>query len=98
MYAQDGSRYISASSEDHVMFRANRAKLRNWLAHKIDVQWNMSAASIEDDASGVTLHFADGTSAMGDVLVGCDGVHSTGKAKETFENSNICESRLLTPI
>jgi salicylate hydroxylase len=30
----------------------------------------------EDDKTGVTLTFEDGTTAHGDILVGCDGIHS----------------------
>lgn len=32
---------------------------------------------IEQDAGSVTAHFADGTRATGDLLIGCDGVRST---------------------
>jgi 2-polyprenyl-6-methoxyphenol hydroxylase-like FAD-dependent oxidoreductase len=32
---------------------------------------------VQESADGVTARFADGSTAMGDFLVGCDGVHST---------------------
>jgi 2-polyprenyl-6-methoxyphenol hydroxylase-like FAD-dependent oxidoreductase len=32
---------------------------------------------VDEHRDGVTAHFADGTSASGDVLIGADGVHST---------------------
>lgn len=36
-----------------------------------------SATSYENTAEGVKLSFADGSSAVGDVLIGADGIHST---------------------
>ncbi|MFI7407339.1 FAD-dependent oxidoreductase [Streptomyces sp. NPDC049627] len=32
---------------------------------------------VEEDADGVTAHFADGSTATGDALIGADGLHST---------------------
>lgn len=59
--------------------RANRPKLRRWLATDVTVQWSKQLVRIEDtDAGKVTLVFADDTSATGDVLVGADGVNSIG--------------------
>ncbi|KAI4602810.1 hypothetical protein KJ359_008029 [Pestalotiopsis sp. 9143b] len=58
--------------------RANRPKLRRWLATDVPIQWSKQLLRIEDtDAGQVTLVFADGTSATGDILVGADGVNST---------------------
>ncbi len=37
--------------------------------------------SVTQDASGVTARFANGTKARGDVLIGCDGIHSTVRAQ-----------------
>ncbi|KAI9690487.1 MAG: hypothetical protein M1822_009450 [Bathelium mastoideum] len=80
MYARDGSRHALLDIKENDVLRANRSELRRWLATKVDVQWNMTVTAIDDDAKKVTLHFADGTHATGDVLVGCDGVHSTVRA------------------
>ncbi|WP_324605664.1 FAD-dependent monooxygenase [Streptomyces ipomoeae] len=33
--------------------------------------------ALDESAGGVTAYFSDGSSASGDLLVGCDGVHST---------------------
>jgi 2-polyprenyl-6-methoxyphenol hydroxylase-like FAD-dependent oxidoreductase len=40
------------------------------------IELNREAVRFADDASGVTVSFADGTSARGDVLVGADGAGS----------------------
>ena len=40
------------------------------------VQAGKRLAGFTQDAAGVTAHFADGTTAQGDVLVGADGIHS----------------------
>ncbi|KAK7978102.1 monooxygenase [Apiospora saccharicola] len=56
--------------------RANRTRLRDWLSTKINVQFNKQAVRIEEDDSGVTVHFKDGSKASGDIVVGAEGVHS----------------------
>jgi 2-polyprenyl-6-methoxyphenol hydroxylase-like FAD-dependent oxidoreductase len=43
----------------------------------IDVQHSRRLVGVDESASGVLARFADGTEAEGDVLIGCDGVHST---------------------
>ena len=63
--------------------RANRARLRQWLATNIDVQWGKHMTRIEETEAAVTLHFEDGTSATGDVLVGADGINSRGTTPPT---------------
>ncbi|KAH7018073.1 uncharacterized protein B0I36DRAFT_435462 [Microdochium trichocladiopsis] len=59
-----------------IFVRAKRDILRDWLSSHIDVQYGKKAARIEEGDDGVTVHFEDGTSAAGDVVVGADGVHS----------------------
>ncbi|KAK8129710.1 hypothetical protein PG999_002090 [Apiospora kogelbergensis] len=56
--------------------RANRTRLRDWLATNINVQFNKQAARIEENENGVTVHFKDGSKASGDILVGAEGVQS----------------------
>ncbi|KAK3201165.1 hypothetical protein GRF29_213g1344068 [Pseudopithomyces chartarum] len=56
--------------------RAKRNVLRNWLCNHINVEYGKKAERIKETDDGVVVHFADGTSASGDVVVGADGVHS----------------------
>lgn len=43
----------------------------------VDIRHGARFTSVEDGPDGVTAHFADGSTATGDVLVGADGLHST---------------------
>jgi FAD-dependent urate hydroxylase len=45
-------------------------------ATDVTVRHGASLIAIEDDGSGVTAHFSGGRTARGDVLLGCDGIHS----------------------
>ncbi len=57
--------------------RANRSKLREWLAQGLDIEWNkryVSHSTLPDGRVSVT--FADGTSTTGGCLVGADGASS----------------------
>lgn len=45
------------------------------------INLNKTAAGFEQDDDGVTLLFADGTSARGDILVGADGLKSVVRAQ-----------------
>ncbi|KAL7911481.1 hypothetical protein GGI35DRAFT_442910 [Trichoderma velutinum] len=58
------------------IIRAERYRLRNWLATNIPIQWNKRVANIEHNDEGVSVSFDDGTSAKGDILVGADGINS----------------------
>ena len=49
--------------------RAERAGVR--------IQHGKKLIRVEEGTHGVTAHFADGSSASADVLIGADGVHST---------------------
>jgi FAD-dependent urate hydroxylase len=46
----------------------------------ITTEYHRRLVRIEQSDKSVTAHFADGTQASGDVLIGADGVHSTTRA------------------
>lgn len=59
--------------------RANRAKLRDYLATAIDIKWGKRFVRYEIGSNGrVKAFFEDGSVAEGDILVGADGVRSPG--------------------
>lgn len=58
------------------ILRAHRDKLREWLSTNIPVQYGKRAVRVEETGQSVTMHFQDGTSARGDVVVGAEGAHS----------------------
>lgn len=74
----------------------HRADLHDLLAAKARefkkdvVHLNKRSVGFDETDSGVTLHFADGTSATGDLVIGADGVKSAirtkiaGDAKPTY--------------
>lgn len=75
----DDQKYGNREDGTGKFVRAKREVLRNWLCSHIDVQYGKRAARIEETDGGVVVHFEDGTSASGDVVVGADGVHSMSK-------------------
>ena len=61
--------------------RANRLRLREVLLTGIAVHWGKKAIRVEEGAGEVrqvTVWFEDGTSAVGDIVVGADGTWSKG--------------------
>lgn len=73
---------------DGPLIRANRSRLRDWLATNIDIQWNRKVTRIEETEDAVKVVFEDGSIATGDVLVGADGVNSIGM----YENSILSQT------
>lgn len=55
---------------------ASRQLVRRILADGMDVRYGMALTSFEQNESGVSAHFADGTTEHGDVLVAADGIGS----------------------
>ncbi|KAI0111112.1 FAD/NAD(P)-binding domain-containing protein [Nemania sp. FL0031] len=70
------SRWGFQDSTKFPFIRAERRRLRSWLATNIPIQWGKRAIRIEHDSSKVSVHFEDGTSTSGDILVGADGINS----------------------
>lgn len=59
--------------------RANREKYRQYLLTGLDVQWKHRFTHYEiTQSGGVKAFFEDGTTAIGDILVGADGIRSRG--------------------
>lgn len=50
-----------------------RSELRSLLREGVNIQWNKRLVRVEDDGNKVVAFFEDGSHAVGDLLVGCDG-------------------------
>ncbi|KAI6080772.1 putative monooxygenase [Hypoxylon rubiginosum] len=72
----NGKRLVAESTPDAPIIRANRYRFRKWLSTQIPIQWGKRVAGVEEDEDEVRVHFEDGTTATGDILVGADGVNS----------------------
>lgn len=53
-----------------------RSELRSLLQEGINIEWNKRLVMFQDKGDEVIAHFEDGSYAIGDLLVGCDGVGS----------------------
>ncbi|KAI2631412.1 putative monooxygenase [Hypomontagnella submonticulosa] len=71
-----GQRFVVESTPDAPVVRANRYLFREWLTTKLPIQWGKRARRVEETENGVRVHFEDGTTATGDILVGADGTKS----------------------
>jgi len=54
----------------------NRVLREQAIKHGVEVEFAKRLVAVGDDGRWVTAQFADGSAATGDVLVGCDGIHS----------------------
>ncbi|KAL9624997.1 MAG: hypothetical protein Q9160_000726 [Pyrenula sp. 1 TL-2023] len=69
----------------HQTARFHRAHLHQSLLQHIPeelIHLKKKLTGVEADVDGVTAHFANGTKARGDVLIGADGIHS--KVRKAF--------------
>lgn len=71
-----GMRVGVKSDETGKIIRAYRQKLRDWLLQGLDVQFGKRLVELNESGEKVTVHFEDGTSATGDILVGAEGTRS----------------------
>lgn len=72
----------------------NRFTVRQILLHGLDVHYDKRFTHYTADAGGVTAHFADGTSARGDLLVGADGVNSPVR-RQYLPHAEVVDTGLL---
>ncbi|KAL2670349.1 hypothetical protein Neosp_014816 [[Neocosmospora] mangrovei] len=56
--------------------RFSHRKIRALLAEDINVQYNKELVAISQTTGGVEVAFADGTTAKGSIIIGCDGSRS----------------------
>lgn len=75
----NGLRLAVTSGPDTPVLRANRNRLRRWLATNIPITYGKQAVGIEEAEDVATVRFRDGTRASGDIVVGADGINSYGK-------------------
>jgi FAD-dependent urate hydroxylase len=54
----------------------NRVLAEEAVRRGIAIEYGKRLVNAEETDDGVTAHFADGTSATGDILIGADGIHS----------------------
>ncbi|KAI1131776.1 putative monooxygenase [Nemania abortiva] len=62
--------------ESGQILRANRQRLRDWLHKFIPVQYSKRVVRVDDGGEEIVVHFEDGSSASGDILVGAEGTRS----------------------
>ncbi|EGC30572.1 hypothetical protein DICPUDRAFT_41313, partial [Dictyostelium purpureum] len=79
----------------------NRAELRSILLEGVPIQFGKRLESYREDETGVTVHFEDGTSERGDIVVGADGVRSSVRKQKlpdfTFADVNVFRVQALIP-
>jgi 2-polyprenyl-6-methoxyphenol hydroxylase-like FAD-dependent oxidoreductase len=71
-----GMRAGVISDDSGKIVRCNRQRLRDWLLQGIDVQFGKRLVKVDESDEKVTVHFEDGTSESGDILVGAEGTRS----------------------
>ncbi|KAI0838506.1 hypothetical protein F5Y06DRAFT_268252 [Hypoxylon sp. FL0890] len=69
-------RHVVQSTPEKPIIRANRFRFREWLSNQIPIQWGKKVIQVVETEDEVRVHFEDGSTAAGDILVGADGVHS----------------------
>ena len=75
----DESKWPGWGGDAPVHANVDRATLRELLLDGLAeaVEFGREVTGFDSNESGVTVHFSDGTSAEGDILVGADGIRST---------------------
>ena len=63
---------------EQALFRANRTALRSWLSEGVDLRYEHKLTSFKGKAGDVKAIFESGVEVEGSLIVGADGLHSTG--------------------
>ncbi|KAI1158603.1 FAD/NAD(P)-binding domain-containing protein [Nemania serpens] len=71
-----GKKMAVQNTPQEPFLRLHRLRFRKWLATEIPIQWGKRLRRVEEQDKRVTVHFENGTSASGDLLIGADGVNS----------------------
>ncbi|KAI0468243.1 FAD/NAD(P)-binding domain-containing protein [Xylaria cf. heliscus] len=94
-----GERMTVENTPETPCLRVNRLLFRQWLATHIPIQWGKRLRRVEEEGECITVHFEDGTSASGDILVGADGVNSVVREHLLGRpNSDVLNSIQLSSI
>jgi 2-polyprenyl-6-methoxyphenol hydroxylase-like FAD-dependent oxidoreductase len=56
--------------------RVSRGKIRRLFSQSLNIEYGKRLDKIIHDENTITAHFADGSTATGSILIGCDGGHS----------------------
>ncbi|KAG9288534.1 hypothetical protein G9A89_000507 [Geosiphon pyriformis] len=80
--------YELAKSPENSRLCIYRHKLRELLLEGVTIKWGKRCIGYEETKVGVWAFFDDGTREFGDMLVGCDGIHSAIR-KQKFPESRI---------
>jgi monooxygenase len=65
------------------LFRANRSALRDWLSDGLDVRYEHKLEGVRGTPGHVTAVFRSGLEIAGSILIGADGVNSSGEPART---------------
>ena len=75
--------------------RAFLQLLYDSLSEKSHVRFNAKVIDIEERFNGVEVKLADGTVEKGDIIIGCDGVHSLVR-ELMWKNANKSQPGFIT--
>ncbi len=87
-------RLLARLEDEGTHLNINRFTLRQILLHGQEVFYGKQCTHYETGADGVTAHFADGTAARGDLLVGADGINS-GVRRQYLPHAPVVDAGLV---
>lgn len=82
---------------EQALFRANRTALRSWLSEGLDVRYEHKLRSFEGNAGDVKAVFESGIEVEGSLIVGADGLHSTGTSSSYNKHRCLYHSQFNSP-